>query len=260
MKITIITVTFNSGLTIRDTIQSILNQKYEDIEYIVVDGCSKDNTVKIIKEYEPLFKGRMRWISEPDKGIYDAMNKGLKMTTGDVVGFLNSDDFYTSSNVLDQVALNITKGNYDAVYGDVHYVDGDNLYKCVRYYSSKSFKPKFMKYGFMPAHPSFYAKKRVYDEYGCFSLDYKIAADFDILLRLIYVNKIKTKYISLDFVTMRTRGLSTSGVNSHLAIIKDHLKALKKNNINSNILFLFYRYIYKIIELNSFRILKRNKC
>lgn len=249
MKISIITATYNSGSTLRDTIESVINQTYKDIEYIIVDGASKDNTLDIAREYEPRFEGKMRIISEPDKGIYDAMNKGIAAANGDVIGILNSDDFYTSNNVLSKINNTFETNDVDAVYGDIHFVNDDNLGKCVRYYSSKGFKPWKMRMGWMPAHPSFYCKKEIYNKYGTFDCSFKIGADFDNLLRLIFVNKIKTKYIALDCVTMRTGGASTSGVSSHKQIFKDHMKAYRKNNIYSNYLFESLRYISKAIDL-----------
>ena len=168
MKISVITATFNSGKTVRDTIESVLRQTYKDIEYIIVDGQSKDDTLEIVRSYESQFGERIRYVSEPDKGIYDAMNKGIAMATGDVVGILNSDDFYTSNNVLEQVAKTLSDTNIDAVYGDVHYVNDDHLDKCVRYYTSRPFHRSWMRFGFMPAHPSFYCRRSVYERYGTF--------------------------------------------------------------------------------------------
>lgn len=265
MKISIITAAYNSASTIRDTFESVLRQSYNDYEYIVVDGGSKDGTVDIIKEYEPRFGGRMKWTSERDKGIYDAMNKGISRATGDVVGILNSDDFYTSNDVMQTVAdefLSSSDGiTLDAVYGDVHYVDENDITKTVRYYSSKVFRRSLMRLGFMPAHPSFYCKKQVYDRFALksdsasggyaqyFNTSYKIAADFENLLRMIYVGKIRTHYIPKDFVTMRTGGASSSGAASHKQINRDHLRALKENNVKSNIVLLSLRYMYKIMEL-----------
>ena len=145
MKISIITTTYNSGATLRDTIRSILSQTYQDIEYIVVDGASTDDTLTIIQEYEPQFDGRMRWVSEKDNGLYDAMNKGIRMATGDVVGILNSDDFFTSPDVLERVAGAFREeSGPDAVYGDIHFVNPDNLNRCVRYYSSRLFRSWLM--------------------------------------------------------------------------------------------------------------------
>ncbi len=189
MKISVITATFNSGKTLRDTIESVLRQTYRDIEYIIVDGASRDDTLDIIREYEPRFGGRMRWISEPDRGIYDAMNKGIGMATGAVVGLLNSDDFYTDECVLERVAAEIM--DVDAVYGDIHYVDDGDLTKCVRYYSSKGFRRWKMRMGFMPAHPSFYCRRTVYTRFGLFDTDFRVAADFEQLLRLIYLGRIR---------------------------------------------------------------------
>lgn len=250
MKISIITATYNSGKTVGDTLKSVLAQTYHDYELLVVDGASKDNTLEVVKKMEPLFEGRMRYISEPDKGIYDAMNKGIRMATGEVIGILNSDDFYTSDDALACIAWTLEKEKVDAVYGDIHYVDDEDLKKCVRYYSSKPFRRWMMRLGFMPAHPSFYCRKEVYEKYGAFDAEnYRVAADFENLLRLIFVNKIKTHYISKDFVTMRTGGASSSGLESHKRIMRDHLKALKKNGVYSNFFLLGLRYIYKVGEI-----------
>ncbi len=247
MTISIITATFNSGTTLRDTIESVLSQSFKDIEYIIIDGASKDNTLDIIKEYEPKFEGKMKWISEPDKGLYDAMNKGIEMATGDVIGILNSDDFYSSTDILASVAKEIE--DVDAVYGDVHFVNPVNLKKTVRYYSSRIFRPWMMRLGFMPAHPSFYCRRSVYQEYGLFDTSFRIAADFEQLLRLIFINKISIKYLPINFVTMRMGGVSTSGWESHKTIFKEHMRAYKKNNVYSNFFLEGLRYIYKVGEV-----------
>ncbi len=249
MKISIITATYNSGRTLRDTLESVLHQNYKDIEYIIIDGASTDNTLDLIKAYEPKFNGRMRYVSESDKGLYDAMNKGLNMATGEVVGILNSDDFFNNESIIQLVADTMKSKNVDAVYGDVHYVDDGDLGKCVRYYSSKIFTRGLMRLGFMPAHPSFYCKTQVYREKGGFDTSFRQTADFELLLRLIYCHSIKTIYVPFDFVTMRTGGLSTSGIKSHKAIMKDHRAALKKNGVYSNYLLLGLRYVYKAYEV-----------
>ncbi|ADY37299.1 glycosyl transferase family 2 [Phocaeicola salanitronis DSM 18170] len=250
MKISIITATYNSGTTLRDTLESVLCQTYQDIECLVVDGASKDNTLDIVKSYETKFGGKLRYISEPDKGIYDAMNKGITMATGDVVGILNSDDFYTTDTILEQVAETMkAQPMIDAVYGDVHYVDEKDLSRSVRYYSSRLFKRSLMRFGFMPAHPSFYCRREVYERYGAFDVSYKVAADFENLLRLIFIHKIRTRYIPADFVTMRMGGASSSGLKSHRQIMKDHLRAMKQNGVFSNSLLLCFRYPYKVGEV-----------
>lgn len=266
MRISIVTVTYNSEKTIKDTLDSVLRQNYEDYELLIVDGASTDKTIEIVKEYEPLFKGKLRWISEPDNGLYDAMNKGIYYAKGEIVGLLNSDDFYTSDDILSNVASRFDKKpNIDAVYGDVHYVKKDDTKVLVRYYSSRLFSRGWMRYGFMPAHPSFYCKKSAYEKFkmdhttakgfartadcAYYDTSYIIAADFEALLRMIYLGHLKISYIHKDFVTMRTGGTSSSGALSHVQINSDHLRALKKNGIRSNLLLLSLRYIYKSVEL-----------
>lgn len=250
MKISLITITYNSAETLADTIQSVLKQTYQNFEYIIVDGASKDKTVSIIKQYEPLFNGRIKWISEPDKGLYDAMNKGIRMATGDVIGILNSDDFYTSHNILLKVGEVFQQDSrIDAIYGDIHFVHPNDLTKCVRYYSSKIFRRQLMKLGFMPAHPSFYMRRECFEKYGLYKTDYRIAADFEFLLRVIYKKRINTKYLPIDMVTMRTGGASTSGLASHKRIMKEHLRAFRENGIYSNCILLSLRYVYKLKEL-----------
>lgn len=250
MKISIITITYNSAKTLKDTLKSVLKQTYSNLEYIIVDGASKDNTLSVIKKYEPLFNGRIKWISEPDKGLYDAMNKGINMATGELVGILNSDDYFTSNDIIQKIAEVFQQDTLiDAVYGDVHFVHPNDLNKCVRYYSSKVFKRNLMRMGFMPAHPSFYIRRECFEKYGLYKTDYKVAADFEFLLRVIYNAKIKTKYLPIDMVTMRTGGASTSGFESHKQIMKEHLRAFRENGIYTNVGLLSLRYFYKIGEI-----------
>jgi len=172
--VSIITVCYNSEKYIRDTMESVLNQTYENIEYIIVDGKSSDNTLDIIKEYEPKFNGRMKWISEADEGIYDAMNKGIKFATGDIIATINSDDVYADNNVLENVIEVFNEENCDACYGNVAMVKRDDLNQISRLWKTDSNKYfSQLKYGWVPAHPSFFAKKRLYDKYGSFDLDFK---------------------------------------------------------------------------------------
>lgn len=272
MKISVITATWNSAETVQDTIDSVIRQiaickqHGVEIEHIIKDGGSKDETVDIIKRNEPRYEGRLRWVSEPDKGIYDAMNKGISMASGEVVGILNSDDFYSSDDVLVTVANTFAQHpDIDALYGDVKYVEWDDTTRMLRYYSSRMFRRSWMRMGFMPAHPSFYCKKSTYEKFkldgtkidgfkgdpscGYFNTTYKIASDFENLLRMIFVGKIKTQYIQKVFVTMRTGGASSSGVASHKQINKDHMRAFKENGVYSNYLFISLRYLYKIGEV-----------
>ena len=261
MKISVITVTWNSSATLEDTMRSVLAQSYLDIEHIIVDGASTDGTMNIVKRLEPEYNGRLHYISEKDKGLYDAINKGIAMASGDIVGILNSDDFFTDNDVLAKVAETFGKEKeLDAVYGDIHFVRADDLHKCVRYYSSKHFKRKFMRMGFMPAHPSFYCRKSDYEKYGDYNTSYKIAADFECLLRLIFIRKIHIKYLPMDFVTMRTGGVSTSGWKSHKRILNEHHRAFRENHVFSCLPLQMLRYVYKTIQIIKYRLLFYKIC
>lgn len=251
MKISIITATFNSGATVKGTIESLMRQTHQDWELIIKDGGSKDTTLEICREFEKECGGRMKIISSPDKGIYDAMNHGVETATGDVIGILNSDDFYTSDDVLECVVETMERTGCDAVYGDIHYVDDSDLSKCVRYYSSASFTHERMLKGWMPAHPSFYCRREIYQKYGLFDPSFKVAADFEQLLRLIYVHNIKTEYVEKDFVTMRMGGASTSGIKSHWIVMKEQLRSFRKNGIPNNAFRLSQRYFRKLMEYRN---------
>lgn len=248
MKISIVTATYNSGKTVRDTIESVLRQTHQEWELIIKDGGSKDGTLEICQELSKKADGRIRIISSPDKGIYDAMNQGIGVATGDVVGLLNSDDFYTSDDVLETITSAFENGDMDAIYGDIHFVREGELDKCLRYYSSAHFSRNRMIYGYMPAHPSFYCKRDVYLKYGLFNTSYKVAADFEQLLRLIYIEQIKTKYIKKDFVTMRAGGASTAGLGARKTIMKEHLRAFREHGIKNNAFRLSLRYFDKLTE------------
>ena len=247
MKISLITTTYNSAATLQHTFDSVLAQSYKDIEYWVIDGGSKDGTVDLIREYESKFCGKMRWLSETDRGLYDAMNKGIGMATGDVVGILNSDDFFTSNTVLQSVVEGFFD-DIDAVYGDIHFVRPGNLDKCVRYYSSRNFRPWALRFGYMPAHPSFYARRELFEKYGGYSLDYKLAADYEMMVRLFRKAKIRYKYLPVDMVTMRTGGVSTRSIKNRLQLTVEDAKACRENGMYSNFLMCSCKYITKFFE------------
>lgn len=247
--VSIITVTYNSAATIEDTIKSILAQTYPHIEYIIVDGLSSDNTVDIVKKYEEQTEVRLRWISEKDKGMYDAMNKGIKMATGDVVGILNSDDFFTSDDVIKRMVKAFDDKSVDAIYGDIHFIRDGQPDRCVRYYSSKRFTPGRLRFGFMPAHPSFYARRAVFERAGLYRTDYKIGADYEMMVRLFLIHHCKAVYLPIDFVTMRMGGASTSGLQSKLQLIKEDVRACRENGIYTNIFFISLKFLFKIFEL-----------
>ena len=246
--ISIITATFNSAKTLKDTIQSVLRQTNKDFEYLIIDGGSTDETIDIVKSYESEFSGRLKWVSEKDQGIYDAMNKGIKMASGDVVGILNSDDYFTSDDILQTVDNAFKSHEIDAIYGDIHFIRDGNPQKCVRYYSSRMFRPFWLRFGFMPAHPSFYCKREVFEKAGLYSLDYKIGADYEMMVRLFKKYRIMSQYINKDFVTMRTGGASNNNVRSRITLINEDVKACKENWVYTNSLFVMIKYLYKVFE------------
>lgn len=248
MKVSIVTVAYNSSATLEDTIKSVLAQSYADIEYIIVDGDSKDNTRDIIQRFEPQFGKRLKWISEKDNGIYDAMNKGIQMATGDVVGILNSDDYFTSSDVIEKMVGAFEDSSLDAVYGDVHFIRDGQPDKCIRYYSSKRFSTKWLRFGFMPAHPSFYCRCGVYEKAGYYKTDYAIGSDYEMMVRLFMVHHINARYIPMDFVTMRTGGTSTRNIHSRLTLIKDDVRGCRENGIYTNLFMISLKFLYKIFE------------
>lgn len=250
--ISIITATYNSAETINDTIKSVLCQTNKDFEYIIVDGGSTNETIDIVKSYESEFSGRLKWVSEKDKGIYDAMNKGIKMASGDIIGILNSDDYYTSDDILQTIADAFKCQNVDAIYGDIHFIKDGVPDKCVRYYSSRLFSPFWLRFGFMPAHPSFYCKREVFDKSGLYRLDYKIGSDYEMMVRLFRKHKISSRYVPKDFVTMRTGGASNSNLQSRLTLIKEDVKACRDNGIYTNELFICLKFLYKIFEFRVF--------
>lgn len=256
MKISIITATYNSGLTIRDTIESVLRQTHYDFEYIVIDGFSKDNTLSIVKSYESKFRGRMRWISEPDKGIYDAMNKGIRMATGDIIGILNSDDFYADAHVLSDIADVFTQQNPDCVYGNLEFVDAININKVVRVWTGSQYTPGAFLKGWHPAHPTFYAKRIWFEKLGAFDISFQVSADFELMLRFIEKAQLTNCYVNRCFVKMRQGGESTGSIKNIIKGNKNILKAFHKNGYKVSWVYPIKRLFPKIINVLKSKVIK----
>lgn len=248
MKITIITVCFNSALTIETTIKSVAAQTYKNIEYIVIDGNSKDDTVAIIMKHEAIIT---KWVSEPDKGIYDAMNKGLKMATGEVIGLINSDDLFCDNNAIEKIMnVFIENPTLDSVYADLYYVSQNNIANIVRRWVTG--KQKKFKYGWHPAHPTLYIKKETYNKYGLFNLDFKLAADFEIMLRFLEKHKISTYYLKEALVKMRLGGATNQSFKNIYHQNVECLRAFKTNGLKVNAVFYpFFRIIPKFFQFKS---------
>jgi glycosyltransferase involved in cell wall biosynthesis len=242
-KISIITVSFNSVITIRDTINSIISQDYNNIEYIIIDAGSNDGTLDIIKEYEEHIS---YFSSEYDKGIYDGMNKGIAAATGDIVGILNSDDFYPNSFVISNVASTFEKQRCDAVYGDLVYVKFFNIDKIVRYWQSGNHTIYKIKNGWMLPHPTFFVKKHLYDKYGYYNTDLKTAADYEMIIKLLYKYNIKVFYIPMILVNMRMGGASNSSILNRIRANKEDGLAWTKNQLNKPIFVRIKKPLQKI--------------
>lgn len=246
MKISIITATFNSASTLRDTIESVLNQTYLDYEYIIKDGGSKDETLAICREYEPRFKGKMKIISACDKGIYDAMNQGFKAATGDVLMLINSDDLFARTDAI-ELAVKTFKDHpeVDGVYADLYYVSQNNINNIVRVWKTGEQKP--MRRGWLPAHPTFYVKRECYEKYGYFNLNYPLAADFELMLRFVECHGIKLTYLPEHLVKMRLGGATSKNLKNIYKQDIETIKAFKENGLpGGNVTYLFWRYLPKI--------------
>lgn len=228
MRVTIITVTYNSGKYLRDCIESVVQQDYPDIEHILVDGGSTDNTLEIVKAYEGKIS---RWISEKDRGMYDAINKGMNMSTGDVIGILNSDDMLASPGIIGQIVKGFTENKTDSVYGDLVYVDKVNTRKVVRYWKGFPYRRYRFVYGWMPAHPTFYFRRELLSELGGYESHYFTAADYEFMARYLYRHRISSHYLPLLVVKMRVGGQSNSTLFSRLRANRRDYLAMKKNKI-----------------------------
>lgn len=227
-KVSIITVCFNSSATIRETIESVLSQDYSAIEYIIVDGGSTDGTVAIIQEYRDRIQA---FVSEPDRGIYDAMNKGIRLATGAIVGMLNSDDIYVDSHVVTELVGAMEQADVDAVFADLLYVDKVDTARVRRYYDSSRWKPSRFRFGWMPAHPTLLIKRERYAGCGLFSLDYRIAADFEMLVRLFHRDRATYTHVGRPVVKMRAGGISTRGLRHSWIINREIVRACRANGI-----------------------------
>lgn len=245
MKLSIVTGTWNSAATVRDTFDSVLSQTYKDYEYWVIDGGSKDETVDIIKEYEPKFEGRMKWVSERDKGIYDAMTKGFRKCTGDVLMLINSDDLFARPDALQLVADKFAENpDADCVYADLYYVSQNNIQNIVRVWRTGEQRP--MRKGWLPAHPTFYVKRKVYDELGYFDLSYPLAADFELMLRFVDGHKIKLVYLPECLVRMRLGGATSKNLKNIYRQNVECYRAFRKNGLECSQFYIVYRFLPKI--------------
>lgn len=244
MKVSIITVCFNSAATIESTIQSVINQNYPDIEYIIVDGSSTDNTIDILNRYNEQIS---KWISEPDNGIYHAMNKGINLSTGEIIGFLNADDVYIDETVITKIASTMHKGNYEAVYGDLIYVDSHSTNRIIRYWQTGKYRNGAFRSGWVIPHPTFFCRKNVFEKYGCFNEQLKVAADFELALRFVEKHKIQIGYIPEVLVKMRTGGKANI-LKGMILGNREIIKSFRMNNLRISPSFFLMKPLTKISQ------------
>jgi glycosyltransferase len=250
MKISIVTPTYNSAKTLARTIESVIAQAYSDLEYIVIDGASTDNTKEIVADYQD--KLNIKFVSEPDKGIYDAMNKGIKLATGDIIGILNSDDFYDNSGVLNNVNKTFEDKKNDAVYGDIKYFSEDTG-KVSRYWEAGEYKENKLNNGWTVPHPALFVRKTVYNNCGLFNTDLKLAADYEFILRLLKIYKINIKYLPETFVRMYSGGASGNSLKQRIKGWQELKMAWEMNGLKLPRLFILRRVTSK---LRQFLLLK----
>jgi glycosyltransferase len=245
MTITIITATYNSAASLEDCINSVISQTYKNIEYIIIDNCSTDATLDIAKSYDDKIN---RIISEPDKGIFDALNKGIQIASGDYIGFLHADDFYANNQVIKNVVELLNEKQADSLYGDLQYVAQKNIKKIIRNWVAGEVTPKKLLNGWMPPHPTFFVNRNCYKKFGKFNLDYKISSDYELMLRFLGKYKISTCYLNKVLVKMRTGGTSNKNVKNIIQKSTEDLKAIKENNIGS-----YYTLVLKNLrKVNQF--------
>ena len=245
MKVSIVTACLNSDETVEGTVKSVLSQDYKNIEYIIVDGGSTDGTLDILKKYRDRIH---KYISEPDNGVYDAMNKGIKLATGDVVGFLNSDDFYADNYVIEKIANVMQSSDVDCCYGNLEYVANNNTYKTVRRWKSQPYQSGLFKKGWHPPHPTFFVKKSIYDKYGCFDINYDIAADYELMLRFLKKYHLKSCHIPDVLIKMRIGGKSNKNLWQIIKANMECFQAWKRNDLKVSPFIMVKKPVSKLVQ------------
>jgi glycosyltransferase len=248
MKVSIITVTMNSEKYLSDCINSVRHQNYRDIEHIIIDGKSTDGTVNIIREN---LNHISYWVSETDRGMYDAINKGMQMATGDIIGILNSDDMFASADSVRSIVDCFQTTSTDTVYGDLVYVDASNTQKILRYWKGVSYKRSRFRYGWMPAHPTFYMRRELIDRYGIYENHYYTAADYEFMARYLFLHKVSSQYIDTMLVKMRSGGLSNENFKSRLRANRRDFLAMRKNKIPFSFFVSILKPLIKLPQFNS---------
>lgn len=243
--VSIITVVFNGKSTLEGTILSVLNQVYDNIEYIIIDGGSVDGTIELLKKYDDAID---YWISEKDKGIYDAMNKGIKFASGKYIGLLNADDFFSSSNSIADIVYELESSSVEAVFSCLNIIDKNKINKVLRHYRVSKFKPFYWRIGIMPPHPTFYCKKNIYEKYGLYKDNYRMAADYEMMVRLFIKENVTWKFFDKVTVNMRAGGASNNGMKGQIKQNIEIVRACQENGFYTNILIVALKIPFKVLQ------------
>lgn len=252
MKISVITACRNSGALIEGALQSVAAQQGVDVEHLVIDGASSDDTAARIRDWAAAHQS-VRWVSEPDAGLYDAINKGIRLATGDVVGVLHADDFFAAQDILAQVAAAFEDPTVDCVFGDVRFVWPHNLNRTVRYYRARLFRPWMLRFGFMPPHPTCFIRRERFDKLGYYKTDYRIAADYELLVRFLWLHRVRYRYLDLSMTRMRLGGVSTRSPRSTLILNREIVRGCRENGLWTALPLLTFKYLFKVFELVNTR-------
>ena len=248
MRVSIITACLNRHTALPTALESVRVQTHADVEHVIVDGGSTDGTVNLICGWAVKVGPRVRWISEPDQGLYDALNKGIRMATGEIVGVLHADDFYADPDVLSKVAALFESSGTDVVYADVRFVSAADLTRKIRYISGRHFRPWMMRYGFMPPHPSIFCRRALFEKLGYYRTDYRISADHELMIRFLWLAGLHTAYLPEAIITMRTGGCSTCSVNARWTACRENVRACRENGIYANLPMQLVKYAVKVFE------------
>jgi glycosyltransferase involved in cell wall biosynthesis len=249
MRISVITACFNSSAVLPTALASVRSQTHPQVEHIVVDGASTDGTVAQLQSWAAAANGPFQWRSEPDRGLYDALNKGIQRASGDVVGLLHADDFFAADDILAKVAAAFTDPAVECVFGDVRFVRPTNLHKTVRYYCARLFRPWMLRFGFMPPHPTFFARRELFARLGYYQTDYRIAADYELLVRYLWRHRLRYRYLDLAMTRMRLGGLSTRSLRSTWILNCEIVRGCRANGMWTALPLLFFKYVFKVGEL-----------
>ena len=253
MCLSVVTACRNNVALVRTALESVAAQRHPYAEHVIVDGGSTDGTAECVRAWALAGRARLRWVSEPDQGLYDALNKGIRMSTGEIVGLLHADDVFAGDDVLARVAAAFEDPAVDCVFGDVRFVREPDLGRTVRYYRAAHFRPWMLRFGFMPPHPSFFARRELFERLGYYETDYRIAADYELLVRFLWRHRVRYRYLDMTTTKMRLGGMSTRSWRSNLILNREIVRGCRANGLWTALPLLTFKYLFKVFEFVNTR-------